>query len=604
MARPSNFFRTVDGVQVLYDRLNDDYGKTGIPYKFYATQNLEDKLDAFIAEIRSETEDLFGPLQTILSAGAYVDKSGAHGLGRAFDLDALIWRDKTLVADQQPSKKPLYLLVQAIASKRFGVVLGYNYNAAHEDHFHLDDSRTVKFRTSQSVTNFMQEALILFWSKNIARDGEWGHNTKTAFKEVIDDLGLSYPPSPEDWAAFCDAVVDEARFMLGAGEDGPFYAVGGIDAEDDDPEVGVVSDPQAAATDAESEGVGGAPFVLSLRPTTGRPDLSYEPLSGWSISKRSSGITRWYLSTDTISDLYLGYDFEFKDDPPFRGLARTGDAPNSAFYDADAYRAKYGAWADFVVPTGKCESEGNFCVVNAWDRAAFTLGFFQMAAHTGKHMANLFRDIWRTLPNEAEQFFPEIKLGSQIGHGKPDELFAVNGSDKLSLDVAERPADGHAFASWYRGRFMDFFNPDRASVGAEEVQCAARWQAWLQNSKALQDVIVDNAVAIAKSNVRELHKLVGGSGLSAYPNGLDGVSMAICSAAMDTKHHGRRNRDKGHSVSQSILNSLKTKEPLKSFAFIDTGWREDRSKRVVSEIKKLKSAFDGKVYDAANENFR
>lgn len=108
-----------------------------------------------------------------------------------------------------------------------------------------------------------------------------------------------------------------------------------------------------------------------------------------------------------------------------------------------------------------------------------TFGFFQMAAHTGEHLADLFRELIDALPDEADKFFPELKLGKQIGHGSPMQLFAVNGSDRLDLDKAIAPRDGLPSASYYRGRFMGFFNPHRGQLDREEVAAAARWIAWM-----------------------------------------------------------------------------------------------------------------------------
>jgi len=71
----------------------------------------------------------------------------------------------------------------------------------------------------------------------------------------------------------------------------------------------------------------------------------------------------------------------------------------------------------------------------------------------------------------------------------------------------------------------------------------------------------------------------------------------------DVKHHGRRNRDIGQSNDQSIFGALTAPDPMAAFAKIDTGWREDRSKRSVREIKAMKPWFAGKIYDAAAEIF-
>jgi hypothetical protein len=297
----------------------------------------------------------------------------------------------------------------------------------------------------------------------------------------------------------------------------------------------------------------------------------------------------------------MGVEFPFPD-TPYAGLARTGASANPDIaYDHVHYRQTLGEWASFVHPTGRCESEARFLVINAWDAAAMTFGFFQMAAHTGEHLANLFRELIDALPNEADQFYPELKLGKQIGHTKPMRLFAVNGSDILDLDEPVAPADGLPFSSYYRGRFMGFFNPNRGQLEIEEVVAAARWVAWLKTSEAARNVCVRNAVNTAKVSVRRVHAFVKSKNHPSYPNGLHGVSMALVAACMDVKHHGRHNQ--GQTADQSILGALTASNPLNAFKEISTGWRRQRSKRNVEEIAAMAQWFSGKAYNATTEDF-
>ncbi len=589
MARPSNFFTHLDGVVVQYDRHPlGVYGVSGKNYRFHCLKSFEDQLAAFVADLRTKTEPLYGPMIRILSAGAYVNKPKMHGKGRAFDLDAIHWREETLVADQQPLKKTLYLLVQTIAYRHFGMVLAYNYDAAHKDHFHLDDSREVKFRESKSATYFMQEVVNHFYGAEIAIDGDYGNETEEALEDVFKEFNVAFPPDKDGWLAFLDAVETEAldRAHLERGYDD--------DPDDDD----VVGSPPVAADIDEDDGVPTSATTLAIRVDTGRIDTTYAPEPGWQVIRNAGRPDKWYLERTGKPRLYLGYEYEFG---RYTGLARTGGVRSSAFYDHRDYEAKHGLWAPFLVPTGKCESEGNFFVVNAWDSAAITLGFFQMAAHTGEHLADLFRDLLEALPDEADTYFPEIKLGKQIGFSGSEarRLFAVNGSDRLDLDEPAQHPDGLHFRSYDRGRFMAFFNPDRGKTDLEEAVTTARWIAWLQGSEAARNVIVDNAVAISKRAVEKVHKLALAANMPQLPDGLDGIGMDVVQAAMDTKHHGRRHRDRGWSTDRSILHALSMNDPLSSFRAIDTGWREDRAKRNVDEIQKMKPIFDGKVLNTS-----
>lgn len=600
MPRPTTSFTHLDGIRVQYDRLPaSNYGVAGINYRFYCDPDMLSDLNAFVADLRATTEPLFGPMLRLFSAGTYVDKPGAHGRGRAFDLDAVIWAGARIVANEQPQKTALYLLIQAIAHSRFGIVLGYNYNTLHRDHFHLDNTRSPQFRETKSTTYFIQEALNLFFSANLAVDGDFGNLTEGALKDVFGDLGLNFPPSASDWKKFLGVVVEEAVAFLE------------LERAADDAETGIAFfDDAGGSMPADGDPVdvceftddGGA--VVASRAEIGKLDTGYAPEPGWRLENRVSDKSRWYLTRSGVAETYLGYDFPFGN-TAYRGLARTGRVSDSLFYDHADYEAEHGLWAAFMVPTARCESEANFMVVNAWDSAAMTLGFLQMAAHTGEHLADLFRDLIEALPGEAETYFPELKLGAQLGLGgnQVRRLFATRGSDWLDLDVPERHPDGLGFRSYDRGRFMSFFNPHRGRLDLEEVAAAARWIAWMQRSDRARAVIVRNAVDLAKRAVKRVHDLVLDANLTRLPNGLHGVDMAVVQAAMDVKHHGRRNRDQGMSTNETILHALSKSDPLRSFRYVDTGWREDRSKRNVQEIRKMKPVFDGKTYDAQNETF-
>src|SRR6478672_3369304 len=49
-------------------------------------------------------------------------------------------------------------------------------------------------------------------------------------------------------------------------------------------------------------------------------------------------------------------------------------------FDPSNYQNEFGFWAEFIDPTAQCEGR-NFLTLNSYDRAAFTFGFGQFAAH-------------------------------------------------------------------------------------------------------------------------------------------------------------------------------------------------------------------------------
>lgn len=607
--RPSNFFEKLVNVPVLYDRLHTgDYGVTGSPYKFHCTQQTEQALEQFFEDLFARTQQAFGAPQRILSAGAWVDKPGQHGLGTAFDLDAIHWERVTFIANQQPTRKPLYLAIQALANKHFGVALGYDYNAAHRDHLHLDIGRPAKFRQVKSVAEFLQQALNTFYGYTLHVDGEYGESTKDALNATLATMNLP-DLSGSNWATLLDAIcalgIQGAIPAQGLQPVQAFavaaVAVDVIAEDGGDQMLHIDADPTLPM---QHESVAASAPALGLRPHTGRIDLAYKPFPTWSInSKTISGKQQWFVDFDNNNQFYLGYKFTFEN--KYTGLARTGSAAaNQVPYDHQAYRPLFGDWASFIYPTGRCESESQFLVVNSWDAAAMTFGFFQMAAHTGEHLANLFRELIQSIPEEADKFFPELKLGRQIGEQQADHIFAVNGSDRLDLDIASAPTDGLPFQNYYRGRFMAFMNPDRGRLDQEELAAAARWVAWMVTSAKAREICVRDAVNGAKRTVRRVHTYVQAQHHPKYPSGLHDVRMDLVAAAMDVKHHGRYNRDLGQNTDQSIFGALTAHDPLATFAKIDTGWREDRSRRSVKEIQAMQAWFGGKKYDASTETFR
>ncbi len=141
-------FEKLSGVPVHYDRFPPSsgfgYGTKGKPHTFRAEPGFIVELEGFVKALKTYSAR-FGPLQVITSAGAYVDKPGYHGLGRAFDLDGLFWRDRTLVTKQFPDEPILYVAVESVIRRHFGTVLNYDYNVDHQDHFHVDNGTTVSF---------------------------------------------------------------------------------------------------------------------------------------------------------------------------------------------------------------------------------------------------------------------------------------------------------------------------------------------------------------------------------------------------------------------------------------------------------------------------
>lgn len=222
MPRPATFFRKLAGVPVHYDRFQDPqftYGTRGRPLRFHCTAAFREALNTCFDELWDVCP--LGKAEVITSAGTFVDKPGAHGLGRGFDLDGIFWSDRAFITLHYPQDRRFYLGVEAVLRKHFGTVLNYEYNPAHRDHLHLDDLAPPGFVAHhRSRVLFLQMVLTHLFNRPVAIDGRIGPETNGAAREVLLQLDLTDTGSIGTdtklhaeldvvWSAFLDRAADE-----------------------------------------------------------------------------------------------------------------------------------------------------------------------------------------------------------------------------------------------------------------------------------------------------------------------------------------------------------------------------------------------------------
>ncbi|MEE4200297.1 extensin family protein [Erythrobacter sp.] len=101
---------------------------------------------------RAARQILGSPLARIETMGSYAcrniggsNRRSAHARAAAIDVSAFVLADGRRVTLAQDwnggtaAEREFLRVVQASACKRFGTVLGPEYNRAHHDHFHLED---------------------------------------------------------------------------------------------------------------------------------------------------------------------------------------------------------------------------------------------------------------------------------------------------------------------------------------------------------------------------------------------------------------------------------------------------------------------------------
>ncbi|CAN5684279.1 hypothetical protein BH20ACT2_BH20ACT2_22770 [soil metagenome] len=198
-------FSAIDGTPLHYWRWNDGTaGQRSEQRAFVGTNELHDRLVGWLREVRalSARHASLGPVTRIVSAGAYVNKPGQHGLGRAFDLDQVLWSNGACTPYHHEHGSGdiaivrRYLAVDALARRHFRFVLDGGYNRAHADHLHLDlGGVPIRCdRASRSDTAFVQMVANAHLGSGLAVDGAWGPRTQTAFDESLRRLGVAGDP--------------------------------------------------------------------------------------------------------------------------------------------------------------------------------------------------------------------------------------------------------------------------------------------------------------------------------------------------------------------------------------------------------------------------
>ncbi len=292
--------------------------------------------------------------------------------------------------------------------------------------------------------------------------------------------------------------------------------------------------------------------------------------------------TRWFARSDIPADpeFLVGMSVPFKDaDGAHRGLYQTpvlNEIP-ALFYDRHAAEAQLGLWAHFIWPSASAEGGGHHLVVNTYDRAAFTFGFYQLAAHTpGDNLILLFRALL-ALPR-AKDYFPDLTL-------KSGKVHRIDGQKRVSLETVtnvQRPTDPPRFENQLVA-FMTYLNPETLSVGASEAMNAAKLMHWLVNDPAAVAATVTVSFAIMRRKLAAHAKTFK----------LAGRDPRLAIWVSDIRHQGRGSEQ----VVRTALTAPTLDGQLAALAAIGKDKYKERIKTVKAKIGTLmaEARFDGVV---------
>jgi hypothetical protein len=208
------------------------YEPSGNRSSFTFNDTFYGRLGYWRTYIDSNAPTSWGPPYRIYSYGAYVNKPGMHGEGRAFDIAKIVYRNSSTGTTHTISMRydiwnggsnhslyaKRYWGAAAGLMRRFRHLITYKDNSDHHNHIHVDNAiyslvDDAYYSTgSVSQTYIVQGACRYVWGHSTAVDGDWGPETESHSTSVLRRIGRSSGnlTSKSNFWAFCDASFRKA----------------------------------------------------------------------------------------------------------------------------------------------------------------------------------------------------------------------------------------------------------------------------------------------------------------------------------------------------------------------------------------------------------
>lgn len=284
-----------------------------------------------------------------------------------------------------------------------------------------------------------------------------------------------------------------------------------------------------------------------------------------------SGRTAYYgkLTNSTDLKFTIGYRTKYLDN---FGLYNV-DTKTGMVYQPDTFRVTYGFWADFIYPIAYVESRGSFFCFNTYDRAKFTFGFMQYAAHVPNgDFVKFLRELLK-LPL-APDYFPRLELKDNRIHYR---------HANQTLTPLENDTSTQAL--------MDYLNPSLLEIDTQETICTARMVHWAQHDSQNRSLQVSLAIDHYKANMPRYHTRLN----------LQNAPAKVCLVVCDILHQGRGTYDRIASAINTNGNWEQAYTNLLIIGNSNYTSRINSLKRKISEG--LTSGVLNRTYDAATNSF-
>jgi hypothetical protein len=270
--------------------------------------------------------------------------------------------------------------------------------------------------------------------------------------------------------------------------------------------------PAATLPDPEAGAAPVVPFVAEVSLALAEPEPTIRQVA------TTTGNVDYFATLPGSAEFYVARSTKYES---MRGLMQPANKLDGPRYTSAAFAAEYGTVAGLLEVIATGESGGYFNRLNTYDRAAFTFGFFQLAAHTpNDNLILLLRRAAAENPG-FKVLFPNLTLVDGILHRNL-------GAHSVSLEK-QYPRAGHPNEKNLKD-FMAYLNADGSNVDATELSAAARIVHLANSDAAFNHLQVNVAAQITMKKMRDLY--------SNWYN-LNDVSDLICTAIADIHHQGR-----------------------------------------------------------------
>jgi hypothetical protein len=335
--------------------------------------------------------------------------------------------------------------------------------------------------TEAAVYNFQA-------AEGVATDGVVG-------RETAGLLGLGWPIAPDNGAAVAFALAEgREQVRIEALSLRP-----PTPEQDGDARPGNAGAPQAEVDDTGILAAADAPS----------PATSADEIIGFERTEPRPGRFVHFAKLANDSRIYLGSETSFTDDMLRRGLfqpaSRLNEIADAGRYDRNTAMGIHGRLAQIIWPTVMAESDGYFARLNSYDRAAFTFGCYQAAAHTpDENLIVLFRTLL-ALPSAAS-FFPDLTLVEDAQRIPRVHRKLSNGSVR-SLETSRRVTRPNGIVETQIPDFMQYLNADPTHVDDPERTATARLLLWCRQDDA-RNAQVSHAIATARRKISDTMRRV------------------------------------------------------------------------------------------------